>query len=118
MSELFEMAVALLASIGVVSVVWLCLAPLLDEGAPACSARIVLRLTDGADPMPVVGRFLRLCRRGVAGVRIVVLDEGLTPDVRRVVELLCRDNPALTLSAPAKETAPAAGPSHPLQKRG
>ncbi|MDR1158034.1 MAG: hypothetical protein LBK75_06970 [Oscillospiraceae bacterium] len=103
MSEFFEMIVALLASIGVVSVVWLCLAPLLDEGVPACSAQIILRLTGGADPRPVVGRFLRLCRRGAAEVRVVVLDEDLTPDVRRAVALLCRDNPALTLGAPSQK---------------
>lgn len=98
MSDLYHLAVALLAAIGVVSLVWLITGALLRPGRASPPIHVVLRPPEHPDDIQRSLERIRWLREwGHTDVRIIVADDGMTQEARDVVGLLCRDDPLLTV---------------------
>jgi hypothetical protein len=94
MSELFEMVVALLASIGVISIIWIFLEPLLCVDLPVGMAQLTLWMDEDVDIRQAVSGIDDLRRRGV---EVTLSDDALSPEPRRSVVILCRNDPTLSV---------------------
>lgn len=104
MELLQDGVIALLAAIGLASVVWITVGTLLPGGK--CTNRellLVLPLRGEAPAMEADVRELRRARRELPGATIVLADCGMTEEARELAEYYCTKESGVALRRPPIE---------------